>query len=164
MGVLTPMHFGRAIYCVTSGDMLTVISPIDYLFCGFWLCGSVITAILLSIKYGVAKPAPWIWNALGTLVILGVVSASATVRLDPHAGKVYITRVLFYYPTREVYDLAALQGAVVGASDQSDALQLVFSNGVHTQLTPYTQMGGKNQAAAAINAFVQQHGGQGVEY
>ena len=157
------MHFGRALYSISSGDMLTVISPIDYLFCGFVLLCSLIVGLLLSYKYGATKPAPWIWNALGTLVILSVVSSNATVRLDGHEGKVYITRVLFFYPTRNVYDLAGLQGATIGEADQTDALRLVFSNGTLLQLTPFNQMGGKNQAAASINQFVQQHGGTGLQ-
>jgi hypothetical protein len=157
------MHFGHALYAISSGDILTVISPIDYLLCGFWLLCSFITGILLSYKYGATKPAPWIWNALGTLAVLSVVSANATVTLDGHQGKVYITRVLFFYPTRNVYDLAALQGAALGDSEQSDALRLVFSNGTEVQLTPFNQMGGKNQAATSINQFVQQHGGTGLK-
>jgi hypothetical protein len=157
------MHFGRALYTISSGDILTVISPIDYLFCGFVLLCSLIVGALLSYKYGVAKPAPWIWNALGTLLVLSVVTANATVRLDGRQGKVYITRVLFFYPTRNVYDLAGLQGATIGSSEQSDALRLVFSNGTQLQLTPFNQMNGKNLAAAAINQFVQQHGGTGIQ-
>lgn len=157
------MHFGRALYSISSGDILTVIAPIDYLLCGFLLLCSLITGALLSIKYGVTKPAPWIWNALGTLVVLSVVSAHATVTLDGHQGKIYITRVLFFYPTREVYDLAGLQGATIGDSEQSDALRLVFNNGSEVQLTPFNQMGGKNQAAASINQFIQQHGGIGLQ-
>jgi hypothetical protein len=156
------MHFGRALYSISSGDILTVIAPIDYLFCGFWLLCSVLTGALLSLKYGVTKPAPWIWNALATLAVLSVVSAHATVTLDGHQGEVYITRVLFFYPTRDVYDLAGLQGATIGDSDQSNALRLVFNNGTELQLTPFNQMGGKNQAAASINQFVQRHGGTGA--
>jgi hypothetical protein len=156
------MHFGRALYSLSSGDILTIISPIDYLLCGFWLLCSLITGVLLSYKYGATKPAPWIWNALTTLAVLSVVSANATVTLDGHQRKVYITRVLFFYPTRAVYDLAGLQGASIGDSDQSDALRLVFSNGTELQLTPFNQMGGKNQAAASINQFVEQHGGTGL--
>jgi hypothetical protein len=124
---------------------------------------SALLGWLLTIKYHKSL-APWIWLGLANLVVIGLVSSNATVVLDGNQGKVYITRVLFYYPTREVYDLAALQGASVNDSDQSDALRLVFSNGTDLQLTPYNQMGGKNQAAAAINAFVQKHGGTGVEY
>ena len=156
------MHFGRALYSISSGDILTVISPIDYLFCGFWLLCSLLVGVLLSYKYGTTKRAPWIWNALGTLVVLSVVSANATVTLDGHQGKVYITRVLFFYPTRNVYDLAGLQGATVGSSEQTDALRLVFSNGIQLQLTPFNQMSGKSEAATAINQFVQQHGGAGL--
>ncbi len=156
------MHFGRALYSITSGDILTIISPIDYLFCGFWLLCSLLVGVLLSFKYGATKPAPWIWNALATLVVLSIVSANATVTLDGHQGKVYITRVLFFYPTRDVYDLAGLQGATIGDSEQSNALRLVFSNGNELQLTPFNQMGGKNQAAASINQFIQQHSGTGA--
>lgn len=151
------MHFGREIYCISSGDVLTVISPIDYLLCGFWVLCSLLTGALLSYKYGVTKPAPWIWNALALLAVLSVTSANATVTLDGHQGKVFITRVLFFYPTRNVYDLAGLQAASIGDSDQSNALRLVFSNGSELQLTPFNQMGGKNLAAASINQFIQQH-------
>lgn len=153
------MHFGRDLYSISSGDVLTVISPINYLLCGFWLLCSLITGALLSYKYGVTKPAPWIWNGLATLAVLSVTSASATVTLDAHQGKVFITRVLFFYPTHNVYDLAGLQEATIGDSQQSNALRLVFSNGSELQLTPFNQMGGKGQAAASINQFIEQHGG-----
>ena len=73
-----------------------------------------------------------------------------------------LTRTLFFRPTHEVYDLAALQGAMIGQSQQSDALRLVFSNGSDIQLTPFNQMDGKNTAAATINQFVQKHGGAGL--
>jgi hypothetical protein len=157
------MHFGRALYTFSSGDILTVIAPIDYLFCGFVLLCSLIICVLNSYKFGVTKPWPWIWTTLGTLLVLGLVSSNATVTLNGYQGKVYITRVLFFYPTHDVYDLAGLQGATIGSSDQSDALRLAFSNGTQLQLTPFNQMGGKNQAAASINQFVQQHGGTGLQ-
>jgi hypothetical protein len=157
------MHFGRTFYSILSGDILTVICPIDYRFCLACIVFSALLGWLLTIKYH-RSPAPWIWLGLANLVIIGLISSSATVVLDAKQRKVDVTRVLFFYPVHKVYDLAGLQGAAVHDSDESDALRLVFSNGTDIQLTPYTQMGGKNQAAAAINAFVQQHGGQGVEY
>jgi hypothetical protein len=156
------MHFGRAIYSIHNGDILTVVAPIDYLFCLAVLVASALVAALLNVKYP-RSFVPWIWNGLGTLIVLGLVSANATVKLDAHQGKVFITRVLFFYPTREVFDLAGLTGATVRDADQADALRLVFANGTNLQLTPYTQMDGKEQTAAAINDFVQAHGGSTSE-
>lgn len=157
------MHFGNALYTVTTGDVLTAICPIDYRFCLIVLIMSVLTGWLLTVTYHKSL-TPWMWILAGDLVVIGLVSSNATVIINPKEGKVHITRVLFFYPTRDVYDFAALTGAAVHDSDQADALRLVFSNGTDLQLTPYNQMGGKNVTAAAINTFVQEHAGSGAGY
>ena len=156
------MPFGRSIYSFTSGNMLTVISPIDSVFTIVVL---VFFLIIVCIFVGTGrgrKISPWVWSFLIMTLVLSVTTAHFKVVLDGAKGKVYVTTVLFFRPTHYEYPLADLQGASIGESEQSDALRLVFNGGSSLQLSPYNQMKGKGEAAFAINQFIQQHGGAGL--
>jgi hypothetical protein len=156
------MLFGRSIYSFTSGNMLTVISPIDTTFIIIML---VVLFFIVCVFLGTGKSrkiAPWVWAFLIMTPILGVTTSHFEVVLDGARGKVYVTTVLFFHPTHYEYPLTDIQGASVGESDQADALRLVFNGGSSLQLSPYNQMRGKGEAAFAINQFIQQHGGAGA--
>ena len=156
------MHFGRSIYfSFTSGDVLTVISPIDSTFTILVLVFSFIVACIFVGTGQGRKISPWVWNFLIVTLVLSVTTSHFEVVLDGARGKVYVTTVLFFRPTHYEYPLAEIQGASVGESDQADALRLVFNGGSSLQLSPYNQMGGKGEAAFAINQFIQKHGGAG---
>jgi hypothetical protein len=155
------MLFGRSIYFFTSGDVLTVISPIDSVF----NIGALVAFLIVaSVLFATGKGRTW--NALFWLLIavctFGVISAHFNVVLDGAKGKAYVTTVLFFHPTHYEYPLTDIQGASVGESDQTDALRLVFNGGSSLQLSPFNQMRGKGEAAFAINQFIQQHGGAGA--
>jgi hypothetical protein len=157
------MHFGRSIYFFfTSGDVLTVISPIDSTFIIIVLVSSFVTAWVFVGTGRGRKIAPWVWNFLIMTLVLSVTTAHFKVVLDGARGKAYVTTVLFFRPTHYEYPLSDIQGASVGESDQADALRLVFNGGSSLQLSPYNQMRGKGEAAFAINQFIQQHGGAGA--
>lgn len=157
------MHFGRSIYYFfTSGNVLTVISPIDSVFSTLALVFFLIIALIqVAIGKG-RKISFWVCTILVFTLVLSVTTAHFKVVLDGAKGKVYVTTVLFFRPTHYEYPLADLQGASIGESEQSDALRLVFNGGSSLQLSPYNQMKGKGEAAFAINQFIQQHGGAGL--
>jgi hypothetical protein len=156
------MFFGRSIYSFTSGDMLTVISPIDSVFTIIVLVLFLIIACIFVGTGQGRKISPWVWSLLIMTLILSVTTAHFKVVLDGAKHKVYVTTVLFFRPTHYEYPLADVQGASIGESEQADALRLVFNGGSSLQLTPYNQMKGKGEAAFAINQFIQQHGGAGA--
>ena len=159
------IHFGRSIYFFfPSGDVLTVISPIDTTFI---IIMFVVFLILVCVIVGTGKGrkiAPWVWTFLIMTPILSVTTSHFEVVLDGARGKVYVTTVLFFRPTHYEYPLAEIQGASIGESEQADALRLVFNGGSSLQLSPYNQMRGKGEAVFAINQFIQKHGGAGSPY
>ncbi|WP_158823855.1 hypothetical protein [Granulicella sp. S156] len=157
------MHFGRSIYCINpSHDVLLVISPIDALM----TCGIVFGAVLIMFFFLLYQARAKVVIPVGLLlaVILAGAASNGTIELDAVRGTAVIHTVLFCYPQTYRYPLSSVMGASVAIGDQNDALRLVFQGGGDLQLTPYNQMGGKGQAAFAINQFLQEHGGRGSPY
>ena len=157
------MHFGRHLYSVVSSDgALTVISPVDLLmFCGW----AVITIFVLGAFILMhAKPRSFSLVALLMLAILSFISSHGSIVFDGARGVVHVKIVTFFWPKHYDYPLASVMGASIASSEQSDALRLVFNGGSDLQLTPYNQMGGKGEAAYAINQYIRQHGGPGIPF
>ena len=157
------MHFGRSIYCVNpSHDLLNVISPIDLL-----MTSAIVVATLVTMFFFVlyrARPRYFISVGLLISVVLVGAASNGSIILDAVHGTAVVHMVSFGYPQTYSYPLSAVMGASVASSEQSDALRLVFQGGSSLQLTPYNQMGGKGQAAFAINQFLREHGGAGSPY
>jgi uncharacterized membrane protein len=157
------MHFGRSIYCVTpSHDVLTVISPIDDLM----TCGIIVLAVLIMFFFFLYQARAKVVIPVGLLlaVIFAGAASNGTIVLDAVHGIAVVHTVFFFYPQTYRYPLSSVISASVAIGDQNDALRLAFQGGSDLQLTPYNQMGGKGQAAFAINQFLREHGGTGSPY
>lgn len=155
------MPFGRSIYCVApSHDLLTVVSPIDAVM----TAGIVVIGVAALFFLFLYQARPRYLVSVAVLVVLILVGAASHGRivLDAVRGTAEVHTVFFGYPESYHYPLSAVMGASVASSQQSDALRLVFQGGSDLQLTPYNQMGGKGEAAYAINQFLQEHGGKGT--
>jgi len=98
------------------------------------------------------------------LFVLSVIFTPARVVLDASNGTASISRMMFFIPHHETLPLSNVQGSMVKTSEQSNALVLVMNDGHAVQLTPFDQVGGNDEAAAAINRFLRDHGGAGLPY
>jgi len=157
------MHFGRSIYCINqSHDVLQVISPIDALM----TCGIIVFALLIMFFFLLYQARAKVVIPVGVLlaVVLAGAASNGTIVLDAVHGAAVVHTVFFCYSQTYRYPLSSVSGAYVGSADQTDALRLVLNGGAELQLTPYNQMGGKGQAAFAINQFLREHGGTGSPY
>jgi hypothetical protein len=98
------------------------------------------------------------------LFVISIVFTPARVVLDAQHGSVSISRLMFFIPHHQTLPLSEIQGSMVKTSDQSNALVLILSDGHAVQLTPFDQVNGTDEAAAAINQFLRAHGGTGNPY
>jgi hypothetical protein len=157
------MHFGTHMYSVLSLDgVLTVVSPYDLPMVSGWAVCAFIVFVAFYFMH--AKLRSFVLVSLILLAALGLVTANGTIVLDAVHGTAVVHTVTFFYPHTYRYPLSSVSGASVASSDQSDALRLIFQGGSDVQLTPYDQMGGKGEAAFAINQFLREHGGTGSPY
>ena len=156
--------FGSNIVYTNANDVLTVISPIWAKFNLVWIGLSLFFILIFFAKGEGRKPVPYIFNFIGTAFLIGLTSSHGKIVFDGVHRTVQMTTSVFYRSQVQKYSLDEIQGAAVVTSEQADALRLVLTGGQQVQLTPYNQMGGKDTAAHAINAFLQDHGQPGSPY
>jgi hypothetical protein len=150
-------------YSFTTPDgALTIVSPSDLTMAWIWAASTIFVIGAFLLMH--AKTRSLVLVSLLMLAILAFITSNASVVLDAAHGKAYVRTVDFFYPRIQEYSFSSVMGADVATSENSDAVRLVFNSGSDLQLTFYNQMGGKREAAFAINQYIRQHGGQGLPY
>jgi hypothetical protein len=149
---------------LTTGDLLTVIIPAHAIM-------SVVCTLPLLVWFAVLRMTTsprghraGVIAILINLFVISVVFTPAQVVLDAQHGSASISRLMFFIPHHQTLPLSEIQGSMVKTSDHSNALVLVLNDGHAIQLTPFDQLRGVDEAAAAINQFLRAHGWAGNPY
>ncbi|HTF45760.1 MAG TPA: hypothetical protein VK641_17770 [Terriglobales bacterium] len=149
---------------LNAGSLLTVIIPahtIMLIACTLplllWFAVLRMTTTPRGHRMGVIA-------ILINLFVISVIFTPARVVLDAQHGSASISRMMFFIPHHQTLPLSEIQGSMVKTSEQSNALVLILSDGHAVQLTPFDQVRGADEAAAAINRFLRDHGGTGSPY
>jgi hypothetical protein len=156
-----------------AGDLLVVAPPYSSLaglFLGAglvcWIAGAVLSVVLSGKES--AMPRGFLWGVFplllalvigAPLVYVGLLTARTThvaLNADRNHLRVQQTLLSMAFGTRE-YPLNTVQKAVVGVGNSCVSLRAVMNDGANEPLIRCTDLTGYNEAADAINEFLQSH-------
>ena len=156
-----------------AGNLVVVAPPYNLLaglFLGAglvcWVAGAVLSLVLNGKES--AMPRGFLWGVFPLLIALvvgapfvyvGFLMARAThvaINADQNNLKVQQSLLSVPFGTRE-YALNTVQKAVVGVGNSCVSLRAVMNDGASEQLIRCTDLTGYNEAADAINEFLQSH-------